>query len=164
MEKPCIYIYYRQHTHYLKSNTGWLSAIFCRWNVSFKCPAIISCILRLSGNNQLHTTTVRQQSAAYYDCPATISCILRLSDNNQLHTTTVRQQSAAYYDCTATIICILRLSGNNQLHTTTVRQQSAAYYDSTRLGTAFPWWKCPDEIALGAHRSLPEIFQEKVTF
>ena len=133
MEKPCIYIYYRQHTHYLKSNTGWLSAIFCRWNVSFKCPAIISCILRRSGNNQLHTTTVRQQSAAYYGCPAIISCILRLS-------------------------------GNNQLHTTAVRQQSAAYYDSTRLGTAFPWWKCPDEIALGAHRSLPEIFQEKVTF
>jgi len=31
-----------------------------------------------------------------------------------------------------------------------------AYWDSTCLGTIFSWWKCPDEIALCAHRSLPQ--------
>ena len=30
-----------------------------------------------------------------------------------------------------------------------------ADWDSTCLGTAFPWWKCPGEIAVRVHPSLP---------
>ena len=33
-----------------------------------------------------------------------------------------------------------------------------AYWDSAYLGTAFPSWIYPDQIALGAHRSLPRYF------
>jgi hypothetical protein len=40
--KPVFTLYYREYIHYLKSNSGWFSAIFCPWNVSSKCPAIIS--------------------------------------------------------------------------------------------------------------------------
>jgi len=40
--KPVFKLYYRWYIHYLKSNSGWLSAIFCLWNVSFIGPAKIS--------------------------------------------------------------------------------------------------------------------------
>jgi len=41
------------------------------------------------------------------------------------------------------------VSSNNQ----------SAHWDSTCLGTAFPWWKCPGEIALHSHPSLPRDFR-----
>jgi len=46
---------------------------------------------------------------------------------------------------------LLQVSINNQ----------PAYWDSTRLGTAFPLWKCPSEIALRAHSLLPRDFMER---
>jgi len=33
-----------------------------------------------------------------------------------------------------------------------------AYWYSACLGTAFPWWKCPGEIAVCDHCSLPRDF------
>jgi hypothetical protein len=43
---------------------------------------------------------------------------------------------------------LLLVSSNNQL----------AYWDFTCLGTAFLRWKYPGEIAVPAHRSLPQDF------
>jgi hypothetical protein len=38
---PVFTLCYREHIHDLKSKNGWLSAIFCLWNFSPKCRAII---------------------------------------------------------------------------------------------------------------------------
>jgi len=39
--KPVLTSSYRQYILCLKGNIGWLSAVFCLWDVSSKCPVII---------------------------------------------------------------------------------------------------------------------------
>jgi len=42
LEKTGFTSYYRQYIHYINSNSGWLSATFCLWNVCSKRPAMLS--------------------------------------------------------------------------------------------------------------------------
>jgi len=43
----------------------------------------------------------------------------------------------------------------NGMSLLSVTNNQPTYWDSTCLGTAFPWWKCPGEITVRVHLSLP---------